>query len=177
MRRDVAAASRIVRRINARRLGIRDLFTSSTGAIAVAPVEDAALVQHDRLPQPMLANVRRQRVELGPLHQREEIRQRVKFQAHAFAPFVSNVARVVRSPEPWLVIEIRVHRWPWLRVAVLRVDKSPSPLEEGIRISTIVAPMPYARTMMELRFQLRATVPRVTRHRAAPPLLSVDLWR
>jgi hypothetical protein len=48
------------------------------GTIAVTPVEDFAFVQEDRIVKPVLLDVGDERVELGALHQREEIGERVK---------------------------------------------------------------------------------------------------
>lgn len=49
------------------------------GAVAVAPVEDPALVEHDRLEQAVLPDVVHELAELRPVHgqEREEVGGRV----------------------------------------------------------------------------------------------------
>jgi len=49
--------------------------------------------QRYRLIQPIGANILDELGELAPFKQRENLREWVKFQAHAFAPFVVGVAR------------------------------------------------------------------------------------
>jgi hypothetical protein len=50
------------------------------GAVAVAPIEDHALIKRDRLLQAVRLDVGDQRVELGAFHQREHGGDRVGFE-------------------------------------------------------------------------------------------------
>ncbi len=53
------------------------------GAVAVAPVDNAAvLVQPDGFAQAMIANIRNEVIELGALHEREEVGDGMKVPLH-----------------------------------------------------------------------------------------------